>query len=163
MNIALSDTEMKRYVPNLVSYDEIEDMNEHDLLQKLPLIVLYLNAKDSGHWVLVHRVGPNNMIEFFDSYGYKVDQEFKFIPDEFKTPKYLAKLLCKIIQTEPISYNQYQFQSKEHGINTCGRHCIVRNMFSSTDIDTYKKGIDKVCNDHNITPDKLVTLITLDG
>jgi hypothetical protein len=158
MDKSLSDTEMRRYIPNLVSYDEIENMNEQDLLRKLPLVVLYLNAKDTGHWTLVHKV-PGS-IEFFDSYGYKPDQEFKFIPDEFQTPKYLAKLLNKIIKTVPISYNQYQFQEKRHGVNTCGRHVIMRHMYGGVGIDKYKQGVDYVCKNFGITPDQLAVGIT---
>lgn len=160
MDKSFSDVEMKKYISNLVSYDEIENMTEEDLLRKLPLVVLYLNAKDSGHWVLVHRVGPNKLIEFFDPYGYKIDTEFTYIPSEFQTPKYLAKLLAKIIRTEPISYNQYQFQEKRHGVNTCGRHVIMRHMFSNVSLEDYKQGVQKVCNNTGITPDQLAVGVT---
>ena len=158
MDKSLSDTEMKRHIPNLVSYDEIEHMNEKELLRRLPLVVLYLNAKDTGHWTLVHKV-PGS-IEFFDSYGYKPDQEFKFIPDEFQTPKYLAKLLNQIIKTTPISYNQYQFQEKRHGVNTCGRHVLMRNMFSDVGIEDYRRGIQNVCSSTGLSPDELSVKIT---
>lgn len=158
MEKSLTDVEMKRYIPNLVSYDEIEHMTEEELLRRLPLVVLYLNAKDSGHWTLVHRV-PGS-IEFFDSYGYKPDQEFSYIPSEFQTPKYLAKLLAKIIRTEPISYNQYQFQEKRHNVNTCGRHVIMRHLFKDVSLEDYKRAVQKVCNNIGISPDQLAVGVT---
>ena len=158
MQKSFSDLEISRYIPNVLSYDELKGMTERELLHKLTVVILYLTSEDHGHWNLIHRV-PGS-IEFFDSYGYKPDTEFAFISENMQFPKYVAKLLNQIIKTVPISYNQYQFQQKAQGVNTCGRHVIVRNMFSDTNIDDYKKGVDFVSKKLNIKPDELVVRIT---
>lgn len=158
MEISLSDADIRRFGLNVLDYNGLEGMNEAGLLRKLPLVLLYLNKIDSGHWVLIHRTPEG--IEFFDSYSYKPDTEFAFIPEEMQKPKKLAMLLCEIIKHTPISYNQYQFQEKKAGVNTCGRHCIMRQMFSGVGIDDYKNGVDKVCRDRGINADELSVFIT---
>ncbi len=158
MEKSFSDKEIQRYIPNVVSYDELAGMNEQTFLSRLPMVILYLTSQDHGHWTLIHRV-PGG-IEFFDSYGYKPDQEFKFIDKNMQFPKFVAKLLSGIITRIPIAYNQYQFQQRAPGINTCGRWVIVRNMFSEVGIDDFKRGIDTVTKYLNIDPDELVVRIT---
>lgn len=158
VEISLSDLDIRRFGLNVIDYNGLAGMNERDLMKKLPLVVLYLTEINMGHWVLIHRTCEG--IEFFDSYGFKPDTEFAFISEEMKKPKYLAKMLYEIIKREKISYNQYQFQEKKKGINTCGRHCIMRSIYSRVGIDEYKRGVDEVCREKGINPDELSVKIT---
>lgn len=156
MEKSFSDLEIKEYIPNVVKYNQLEDIDVNNL--KLPMIILYLTSENHGHWTLLHKVG--NTIEFFDSYGIKPDLEFKYINEEMQYPKYLARLLAKISQHQPIHYNQYQFQAKKTGVNTCGRWCIIRNMYSNIDINVFKRAIDMVCRSQKLTPDQLIVNLT---
>ena len=78
----------------------------------------------------------------------------------YQQPHYIAQLLMKLMSTNKVSYSPYNFQARTNGVNTCGRHIIVRNMFSNYDIDRYYKAIQQVSSNLNITPDQLVVILT---
>lgn len=154
MNVALSDNDIRKYIRNVYTYDELQHMKPNDLLARLPIVLLYLDSPDSGHWVLICKV--NSGIEFFDPYGINVDQEFKYLPFQNTMPKYLANLLLELQKRYKIFWNEFRFQKMGKEIATCGRHCIVRNMFNYLPIEEYKAVVDSVCKYNKITPDELV-------
>lgn len=159
MELTLSDSDIGKYIPNIVLYEELYKKTPQQLLNMLPLAILYQPHKEEpnmGHWTLLHRV-PGS-IEFFDSYGFKPDSEFKVM--SYQQPHYIAQLLMKLMSTNKVSYSPYNFQARTNGVNTCGRHIIVRNMFSNYDIDRYYKAIQQVSSNLNITPDQLVVILT---
>lgn len=160
MELSLSDSDIGKFIPNIILYEELYKKTPQQILNMLPLAILYQPHKENpniGHWTLLHKV--NNTIEFFDPYGFKPDGEFKVM--SYKQPHYIAQLLLKLMQTgAKISYSPYNFQDRTPGINTCGRHIIVRNMFSNYDIDKYYNGIQTVCKQLRLTPDELVVILT---
>lgn len=158
MDKSFSDTDMQRYIRNVIVYEDLANYTPNKLLSMLPLVILYQVEKDYGHWTLLHRV--KGSIEFFDSYGFKPDREFEFIPENMQQPKYIARMLCSIIDHEPVSYNQYHLQERKRGVNTCGRWVVVREMFGNVDIDTFANGIDTVCVNMRMSPDELVVRLT---
>lgn len=153
----LTGDEIIKWIPNvtLMRYKEFKNYNT---LPKLPIVVLYEIKKDFGHWVLIFK-SPEG-IEHFDSYGYKPDDEFSFIPADYKTPmsgqdnKYLLQILSK---RDDIHYNQYQFQD-DGSIATCGRWAILRYLFSYLTIDQFYRMIKKSAEQLNISFDELVAL-----
>lgn len=158
MDKSFSDKDMKRYIRNVIVYEDLANITPDKLLTMLPLVILYQVERDYGHWTLLHRV--RGSIEFFDSYGFKPDKEFEFIPENMQQPKYIARMLCSIIDREPVSYNQYHLQERKRGVNTCGRWVVVRQMFSHVNIDAFTRGIDNVSRELDVTGDDLVVLLT---
>lgn len=159
MNVSLSDADIRNQAPdlNILRYNELQNITPHELLSKIPLVILYQKTNDTGHWVLLDRTPEG--IEFFDPYGFKPDEEFNFL--SYKQPHYIAKLLyCLHLTKYKINYNQYQFQQKTLGINTCGRHVLIRHEFNNKTLDEYKSSIDKLANQLNVSPDQLVVQLT---
>lgn len=145
MNISLSDDDLKRINPQLhiLVYSDLKNYNPNQLLRMMPLAILYQQTDNTGHWVLLHQT--KNGIEFFDPYGYKPDTEFEFL--HIKQPHYIAKLLYRLdLLGHKINYNQYQFQQSRSGVNTCGRHVLLRSKYPNRSIDEYKSMLDKITN-----------------
>lgn len=159
MEISLSDDDIKRASPdiNVIVYSELKNMSPIDVLKKMPLVILYQVTKNSGHWVLLHKTPEG--IEFFDSYGYKPDKQFNHI--SYQQPHYIAKLLLVLHQNGyNINYSQYSFQSKKAGINTCGRHVLIRHRYAHLPIDKYKMIMDELSKKNNINYDELMVKLT---
>src|SRR5204863_8312122 len=102
-------------------------------------------------------------IEHFDSYGYKPDEEFEFIPKKFRYKshqdhKYLLSLLAN--SDEQINYSDYNFQD-DLPIATCGRWVILRNMFNSLTSAQFAKMIYKTAKQLNTTPDNIVASVII--
>lgn len=149
------------YKCNLLTYTELTKYNNiFDAMGEYKvLILLYLSKKNYGHWTTVFE-RDNGNIEFFDSYGYLMDDELKLIKNlNFKTlssqnKPYLTYLLYK--SKRSIEYNNYQFQEKNKRIATCGRHVLIRLKFKYLTIDEYINYI----KDININPDIIVSFLT---
>lgn len=154
--ISLSNTQVEKFIKNVIQYEELKDYSTKNILDELPIIILYQMTENSGHWTLLHRVG--DQIEFFDSYGLIVDKEFDYLP--LQQEHYLAKLLYKIMHKykQKVSYNHHCFQSHKKEIATCGRHCILRNLCSNCDIDTYYKMIKEKSAELDVSMDTYVCL-----
>lgn len=124
-------------------------------------VILILSKENYGHWVCVTRNGNN--LEFFDSYGYFVDD-----PIYFKnTSKYFRKhngqdlplltYLFLIASYEyNITYNDLRFQKMEKNIATCGRHVVCRIKYKNLDLYDYYYFLKSIGDDL----DKVVTLLT---
>lgn len=159
MEKSLSDSDIRSYgINNVIQYEDLAKYSPQKLLNNLPLVILYQTNENFGHWVLLHRTPEG--LEFFDSLGYKPDAEFKFIGEGMQQPHYIAQMLYDLSKVENINYNPYIFQEDRKNVATCGRHCIVRNMFSNYGIDDYAKGIFGASDKLGITPDELVVRMT---
>lgn len=148
------DTLIYRY-PMLAKYQNIDDL----LGPNRECIILYMTGENYGHWTCLFEA-PDGTLEFFDSYGYFIDDELDFNNDlHFRREQnqdypHLTWLLYN--SGYPISYNQYQFQSDNKDITTCGRHVAVRLLLRHLTLDEYKDFIDSFKDD----PDTVVTLLT---
>lgn len=144
-----SDDDIKRLFPKarILSY---QDLNDFKTLRaamgpKKVLFLLYTHEKDGnyGHWVALWEAKYNGRptLFFHDPYGIPVDGELKFM--EKRYPK-LSALMVK--DKRPIRYNHHKLQRKGAGINTCGKHCMVRLIFDQMDEDKFAhvlKGLTK--------------------
>jgi hypothetical protein len=70
-----------------------------------------------------------------------------------------SKLLCK--NNKPIEYNNYDFQQLNNNVKTCGRHCVSRILFKKFKLDEYYEIIKSLCSEYNLTPDQLITYISM--
>jgi hypothetical protein len=154
MEKSLSDEEIRKYIPNVIMYSDLPNLSARDLLSRLPLVILYETRPNVGHWTLLHRTSDG--VEFFDPYGFKPDREFEMIRPEYHQPHYINKLLREISDMIPLFYNQFSLQSRTPGINTCGRWVIARQMFSQYSIERFKRAIDQVSKQNNMSPDQLI-------
>lgn len=145
---------------DFTKFDNINSaMGEHNAL-----ILLYLTGKDYGHWTCVFRTSPNT-VEFFDSYGYKPDSEFKFIPEHWKEyyNQIYPHMLELLSETEDnIIYNNHKLQSTEKtpiGIPaTCGYWVATRLNFRDIPINEFAQ-IFNTLKHNKISPDYMVVAL----
>ncbi len=157
INKPISGLDIKKWLPNatIIKYSELK---KYGKLPKLPIVLLYEIMPQYGHWVTILKTPEG--IEFFDSYGNIVDDQFSFIPEEFRNKtnqdyKYLMHYLYD--SKEQINYNNYKFQGNPP-IATCGRWSILRNLFNYLTTDQFKDMIIKTAKELNVTTDDLVSL-----
>ena len=125
---------------NLVQYSDLHKISTIDELlgQHKKCVLLYQTSHNYGHWCCVWQY--NDTIFFFDSYGSKPDTQLNFIPHDMKTElnsnhNYLIRLMYK--SGKKVEFNQYQFQSRDPEVASCGRWCINRLRFPEISIDEY--------------------------
>lgn len=165
MDRPLSDDQMRQLIPQatVIKYSELSDVLKTERRLPLPLVILYEVAPNQGHWVLVHRTPEG--IEHFDSYGYKPDQEFSFIPSSFRKRsgqqrRLLVQTLLSLQSTgEKINYNQYKLQKDSPKISTCGRWVVLRYKFRDYSIKVFHDTVTRISKRLGITPDQLVTRV----
>ena len=97
-------------------------------------------------------------LEFFDSYGFKLDEEFKDISYDPGDRKILHKLVAESKYNHLVC-NTVDLQSESSHDNTCGRWCIVRYDFRTTPIAEFE---DYFLMYPSKLRDQLVTLLSLD-
>lgn len=128
---SMDDDDIKYYLPNarIITYNNLKKYKYIEQLLKKHgdyFILLYPVASEmSGHWVCLTRYNPN-IIEYFDSYGYKPEIPFTWPSSNFRNNKrYLTELLNKTkLRTV---YNSTAFQSKQDKeISTCGAFVVFR-------------------------------------
>jgi len=107
-------------------------------------MILYEINPHNGHWVCVLKHDPARLLksgastgrlmlfqqgslEFFDSYGLKVDDELKYATyaNEIVNGK---KILYDLFENTDsiIEYNGKRLQKMAKNINTCGKWCLLR-------------------------------------
>ena len=164
---ALSDADIKKYLPNtdIISHQDLKNYNSIEELlpnDKSIKIIIYESKPNSGHWILIARY--NNIIEYFDPYGHKIDEPLKWINKNYKNTidnnNYLTQLLNKAKNKFDIVYNAKSFQSENEDIATCGRHCIFRalNILNDkNDLSSYIKMMNELKDITNFNYDDIVS------
>ena len=122
-------------IPELKKYKNIYELMPN---KKDYCFLLYEHKKDYGHWVLIIR--NNNNLEYFDSYGGKIDGPINWITKEQQNKLDVKPYLTQLINNTPnlsTEYNGVDFQNKKNkDISTCGRHCCLRlKTFLNNDFD----------------------------
>ena len=134
----LSDTEIHRLVnTTIVRYPELKKYELGELLKSGSCVILFLTKNaHSGHWVCL--IDHGKYLEFFCSFGLKLDGHFKWLTPErgrqLDGPKTLGPMLKAA--GKPVVYNTHQFQNK--ALADCGRHVVARIMHKDLDLDAYK-------------------------
>jgi hypothetical protein len=164
INYSLSNFDIDKYLnkksniilyKDLKKYKSIDDALGHDGY----FILLYETRERYGHWTIIIKL-DDNTIEHFDSYGLKPDDELNYIKPLFKIINNIIPYLSWLFINSKykIEYNNYQLQSMQKGINTCGRHILMRLKYRKYNIDQYKKFLDRLLKKYNIDNyDLLVT------
>jgi len=179
VTIPLSDDDIKRYLrilggirnPKVYIY---RDLCDHNSLESLgldvdnPVVILYETSLNFGHWIiLIMREGERQpIVEHFDSYGYKPDQEIAFVPENFRVESgqsvpHLSRLLYK--SGHQIAYNAVPLQSEADNVSTCGRWCVLRGIMRDYSVERFRDGIMRVGKKFNMTPDEVVCTVLSDA
>lgn len=132
----MGDDDIRKYYPKakIIKYSELK--NYSDIRQILPknksfFFLLYERTQNVGHWVLVSRYNDDGIetIEFFCSYGSKIDEPLNWTPIGMRVQlgqdkPYLSQLLNK--SNFRVIYNPVQYQSKSSKVATCGAYDTLR-------------------------------------
>jgi hypothetical protein len=143
--------------PQLKKYKTLDELLGADGV----VFLLYEFKKGYGHWGLLFRQGET--VEWFDSYSYKPDGEFSFIPVDFrKINDMMYPMLTKLLYEsgQPIHYNNYKMQSANNNITTCGRWVLVRWRFRGLDIDDFYKMFKHIRKASGLSFDEIVYAMT---
>lgn len=163
----LTDKDVDFYLGqgHIMKYNELNKITSiYDILpeHKSFKIILLESDKNSGHWFALLRY--NNNIEVFNSYGTKIENEFKFIPgfiqkmlDENK--KALYDLLMNSNNEDEIIYNHDALQSTKKDIATCGRWCVMRILYMRDYEYTLEEFLDYIYDLHKQTKKPLDIIV----
>jgi len=152
----LAGNEVLELFPNQLNFLLYERLYNYDNLSdifdgKEGVVILYQYTKYNGHYVILLR--RSSEIEYFDSLGYQVDSELKFLPYN-KEP--ILSTLIRRYQGKVV-INNYKFQRDSEGVSTCGRWCIVRFAFREFSLSQFTTFIKS----SNMKYDTLVTIMSL--
>lgn len=147
---SLSDADIRQLLgsdASVIPYPELGKMSDIDQCfdRKGRCILLFLREDaNTGHWCCLLR--HQDHIEFFDPYGDPPQAQLKGIPQSRleqmgEGQPFLTRLLKK--KGIPVMYNTHAFQQMKNDIATCGRHCVVRCMYSEMPIEKYAATIKK--------------------
>ena len=125
---------------NLVAYSNLHLIKSIDELlgKHRKCVLLYQTSKNYGHYVAVWE--HNDTIFFSDSYGGIVDSQLKYVPHDMKDElnsnhNYLIRLMYN--SGKKVEFNQYELQSRDPEVASCGRWSINRLRFPEISIDEY--------------------------
>jgi hypothetical protein len=149
----------------IIKYSDLKNYNSiNDLIpeEKGFRIILTESSPNCGHWCAVLKY--KDILEWFDSYGVKVDGEFKYIPKIVRKMlgqdgDVLTYLLTKTKRpNQNVYYNKRRLQSNAENINTCGRWVIARilSMLLGFELDDFINKVDEKIEDTGKPSDILV-------
>jgi hypothetical protein len=147
---------------NLVTYSEIANYKNIDQLlgKHEACIILVENKPSYGHWICIFKNPLNRkLIEVFDSYGMKPDDELKYVPKSFRKKNnsdygFLSNLLLH--SPYQVEYNDQKLQKWKKDISTCGRWVGLRLLFKYLPLNVFTDMMQGTQYD----PDELVTLLS---
>lgn len=145
-----------RYIPMVV----YPDLWKYDYLEQIltkestngykgnnEAIILYQTGDNFGHWTCIFKrpKSKNGDIEYFDSYGYDLDEALPFMESYYRKVgkhlfPHLSALLLEYLERHPkakIYYNNHILQGPK--TTTCGRWVADRLINKDKTIDTYVK------------------------
>ena len=150
-NIALSGNDIFEACEKNINILKNSDMHRFKTIDQVfgqynGVALLYELKPGYGHWVLLLRHRKTHTIEFFDSYGFFIDDQLKFINKEFRKQskqdkRYLSKLLLD--SDYNIIYNKTRIQEMKNNISSCGRHLCLRYLMKNIKLEQYIKIIKK--------------------
>ena len=109
----------------IVAYHELPNYQSMDELlgEYGACILLYETRKNFGHWVAL--IQQNGFVEFFDSYGFSLDEELNYA--KYNNQPYLTQLVES--SGTNIRENKTRLQVFAEDVNTCGRWTSLRVVF----------------------------------
>lgn len=144
---SLSTDEIKALNPDckVLTY---ADFMRYDTLQDLLkpfncVIFLYMSSHNYGHYCALWQNEPH-VLHFYDPYGVYIDKQLNFISSKKNKElgqeiKHLSELILKDQSIKTIYVNHHKFQKLKKGVNTCGRHVLVRTLLRNLSEKEYEK------------------------
>ena len=163
---ALSDTDIKRLLGGsikITTYSDLENThNVNELFDGKGRAILFFpqDNESSGHWCCMIKKGRE--IEFFDPYGDEPDAQKDGIPMRKLEQMNMDKPLLADLLSDSgyrVIFNKVQLQKLKNDVQTCGRHCVTRLLYSAYPIKRYREIIDK----SGLTADEFVVDKTIDN
>lgn len=160
----MGDDDVKKYLPDakIIKYNKLQYAKTIDdvLPNNLDCVfVLYESSQNNGHWVMLSKY--NNTIEYFDSYGNKVDVPLKWISPEKNKELGQAPYLTNLLNNtdKKVVYNNEDYQSDHKAVATCGRWCVCRylTILKKYDLKKFKKLIDNTRKKTGLKNDEIVS------
>jgi len=153
---------------NIFIYPFLHQVRHIDeiLDKKNRAIMLYLTENENtGHWISIIKRGKE--IEFYDSYGNSPVELSKGLNMPHDLDISLNKdTNCKrFIQLVKdagyeLAYNPIPHQPDDIDNGTCGRHAVLRTIFSSMRMDKYNEFIQSFSKKFNVDVDTLISGMT---
>jgi hypothetical protein len=166
----MGDDNIRKYFPNakILTYKELADVDNITELLPAPkafFFLLYEQAVNTGHWVVINRYIDNgrDTICYFCSYGSKIDAPLKW-NSPLKNAElgqdrpYLSELLRKSGKT--IQYNKVQYQSKTSPKATCGAFAtlwIKANLRDNMNLSEFHDWITEIKNETGLSYDAIAS------
>ena len=140
---------------SLYRYNNIDEI----LGENQCFILLYELNPGQGHWVCMFR-DQNGQLVFYDSLGYKMDDELHFINDyrRQKGEGLETKELTRLVYPEKVISNTEEVQEDKKNIATCGKYAVLRILLRHLDNDEFN---DIFMGDEDYPADFYVSLLTL--
>lgn len=171
---AMGDDDIRFYLPN-AQIMKYSDLIKYKIIEQLLpktnsyAFLLYENSHNKGHWVVISRYkylksDKEDLIEFFDSYGEKIDAELNWNQEKQNEmlgqgKKILTELLKKT--DKKVIYNPFKYQGDENNnINTCGRHCVfrIKNLLDcKRNLNQYFNFMKEIKDESGNTYDEIIT------
>lgn len=127
---SLSDVDIKGLLPGIriVAYPALTRVRSlYDVCDAFGRLVIFFEttATNVGHWTCLWLM--NGHWQYFDSYGYAPDDDRYFVATgELRILRETSAPLSRLMGPDAGNYSSIDFQSKHPGIDTCGRHVVVR-------------------------------------
>lgn len=159
----LSDDDIRRLLGGnikITSYPNLDKVQHiGDLFDSRGRAIIFFpqQSQQSGHWTAMIKNGRE--IEFFDPYGEPPDAQKKGLSKTKQEELQMNRpLLSNLLEQSGarIIFNKVQLQEKANDVNTCGRHCVTRLLYSKYPIHKYRGMIAKTGK----TPDEFVIATT---
>lgn len=146
---------------NVVRYRDLQDFNSIDdvLGEHGAAAILFETRPNYGHWCLLFKV-DNDTLEFFDPYGYALDEQAQYVPKKFLHESGMdVAELSMLIAASPydLVVNKDPLQKLKDNINSCGRWVGLRLAFRDVPLEVFQKLFYK----QKMPPDWYVTALTL--
>ena len=163
INYSITNTDIENYLmnPNIVKYADLSTMDGIDELFNggCYVIILVESEENSGHWCLCLRY-DDDIIEQFDSYSWKIDNEMRYISSDQK-----LKLneenneLANILKGYKVVVSKYRFQKLNSDVDTCGKWVLLRILMfilGRMEIDEFTQWFKKLAKKEGCSNDELV-------
>lgn len=162
----LSDKDIRVLLPGvpITQYGDLDNKNLSNIIDGKGRGIIFFVEQETpsslnGHWLAVIR--QNDGVLLFDPYGGR--KEPWYLDHTWVQARNLKRLhedkplLVGIVQRSgyKILYNEHRLQSMTKGVETCGRHCVVRCWNSGVDSDHYANWLIRQDGNPDVTVSKL--------
>lgn len=160
----LSERDIQRIAaPTNVKILVYEDLASMDTINDIfpgsteAVALLYQTSRNSGHWVTLLFNKDARRLTFYDSYGFRVDDELKL--ENYNHEAYLTRILGNSTHLfDNFDENNKRMQARVEDVNTCGRYTALRCRYKDLKNSEFNDMIKPIMLKH---PDDVVTMLTL--